>query len=243
MSFAVQWQLQIKLEFCVENIALKDVPWDVFTWYLVFWNVSGSNKVFSKSDHVSYCLETYPKFVMSSLKDRTLLLRTYHSSFEFRISWFQMSPKKLVRLIFVLCALSCNLNYYYCFLPYDKLWKFVSWNIWPVCYSASWHFMHVIKKHRELPVTFAVIENITSPVEFLKDFDDMMHINNLFSYNVKQFMVFWPGSHSVHYFLWEGVMRSSLEFTLKYAHNISSSWHKASRDIGCLPQIQGSEWM
>jgi len=36
MSLAVNWQLQIKLEFYVENIVLKGDPCNVFTGYLLF---------------------------------------------------------------------------------------------------------------------------------------------------------------------------------------------------------------
>jgi hypothetical protein len=74
-----------------------------------------------------------------------------------------------------------------------------------------------------IPVTFPVIENITSPIEFLKDFVDMMHMNKLFPYNLVHFMVFWPAFHFLHQALREGVMHSSQEFTQMYAHNISSS--------------------
>jgi hypothetical protein len=88
---------------------------------------------------------------MSSLKDQMFPLRTYHCSFVFNMSWFLISPKRLVMLTGVLLALFCKLSYY-CFLPYDKL--FVSWNIWSMCYSASWNFMHCITKHREFPLHF-----------------------------------------------------------------------------------------
>jgi len=53
MSFAGNCQLQIKLEFYVESIALKDDPCDAFRRYLLFCNVSGSNNIFSNSGHMS----------------------------------------------------------------------------------------------------------------------------------------------------------------------------------------------
>jgi hypothetical protein len=36
-------------------------------------------------------------------------------------------------------------------------------------------------KTQGIPITFPVIENITSPIQFPKEFDDKIHINNLFS--------------------------------------------------------------
>ena len=78
-------------------------------------------------------------------------------------------------------------------------------------------------------VTFPVTENITSQnwrIDCPKDFDDTVLINTFFSYNLEHFLVFWPGSHSVHivnHVLWEGVMHSSEEFTQNYVRNISSS--------------------
>jgi len=36
-------------------------------------------------------------------------------------------------------------------------------------------------KTQGIPITFPVIENITSPNQFLKEIDDTIHINNLFS--------------------------------------------------------------
>jgi hypothetical protein len=79
-------------------------------------------------------------------------LRTYHSSFVFSMSCFQISPKRLVMSTDILLALSCKLSYY-CFLSYDKLWMFVSWNIWSMGYGV-WNFMHGVTKHREFPLHF-----------------------------------------------------------------------------------------
>ena len=58
MSLAVNWQLQIKLEIYVVNFGLKDYPCDVFTRYLLFWNVSGCNKIFSKCGHMFHIVST-----------------------------------------------------------------------------------------------------------------------------------------------------------------------------------------
>ena len=60
-----------------------------------------------------------------------LPLSTYHSSFLFRRSCFQISPKRLVVLTDILWALPCKLSYN-SFLPYDKLWMFDSWNMWSI---------------------------------------------------------------------------------------------------------------
>jgi len=70
-------------------------------------------------------------------------------------------------------------------------------------------------KTRGILVTSLVIENITSPKYFPKEFAGRFHINNHFSYNLEHFREFWPGSHSVHHFLWEGIMYSSQEFMQK----------------------------
>ena len=101
----------------------------------------------------------YPKIVMSSLKNQTLLLSNYHSSLVFRRSYFQISPKRLVMLTGILRALSCKYSYY-CFLLYDKLWMFVSWNIWSMCYWASWNFMQVSTIHREFPLRFQLLKTL-----------------------------------------------------------------------------------
>jgi hypothetical protein len=68
---------------------------------------------------------------MSSLKDQTLLLSSYHSSFVFRMSCFQISPKRLVVLTDILRALPSNLSNN-CFLRCDKPWMFDSWNMWSI---------------------------------------------------------------------------------------------------------------
>jgi len=103
---------------------------------------------------------------MSSLKDQTFPLRTYHSSVVFSMSCFQISPKRLVMLTDILLALSCKLSYY-CFLSYVKLWMFVSWNIWSMCYSASWNFMHGVTKHREFPLHFQSLKILPRKYSFL----------------------------------------------------------------------------
>jgi len=163
----VNWQLQIKLEFYIDNVDLKGDPCDVCIRYLLFWNVSDSNKICGKSVHVSYCLNIYPKIVMSSLKDQTLFLSTYHSSFVFRRSWVQISPKRLMTLTDILRALYCKLSYY-SFLPCDKLWVFVSWNSLSMCSSASWNFMHVSTKQREVPLRFQSLKTLPRQYIFLK---------------------------------------------------------------------------
>jgi hypothetical protein len=117
--------------------------------------------------HVSYFLNMYLKIVMSLLREQTLLMRTYHSSFVFRMSWFQISPKRLVMLTDNLQALSYKLSYY-CFLSYGKLWMIGSWNIWSVCYSALWNFMHVITKHREFPLHFQSLKILPCQCSSLK---------------------------------------------------------------------------
>jgi hypothetical protein len=99
----------------------------------------------------------YPNTVMSSFKDQMLLFSTYYSSLVFRRSWFRISPKRLVMLTDILQAWSCKINYY-CFLPYCKLWIFVCWIIWSVCYSASWNFMHASTKHSEFPLHFQLLK-------------------------------------------------------------------------------------
>jgi hypothetical protein len=173
--------------------------------------------------------------VMSLLKDQTLLYSTYHSSLGFWKSCVQISHKWLVTLTDIVWAFYCKLSYN-CFLPYNKIWIFVSWNIWFMRYSVSWNFMHVSTKHREIPLTFPISENITSPIQFPKEFHDIIHINDLFSQNLEQFLVFRPCSNSVHHFLWEAVMYLSQEFTQKFVHKRSnSSTHKSSRHKGCLP--------
>ena len=108
----------------------------------------------------------YLKIVMSSLKDQTFPLRTYYSRFVFRMFWFQISPKRLVMLTDILLALSCKLSYC-CFLPYDKLWMFVSWNIWSMCYSASWNFVHGVTKHREFSLHFQSLRILPRKYSFL----------------------------------------------------------------------------
>jgi len=73
------------------------------------------------------------------------------------------------------------------------------------------------------PVTFPIVENITLPIQFPKEFDVTIHINNLFSYKLEQFLVFRPRSDSFHHVLWEAVKNLSPEFVQQFAHNISSS--------------------
>jgi hypothetical protein len=60
---------------------------------------------FILSQHVS-------QIVMLSLKDQTLLLSTYHSSFVFRSSQVQISLKRLIVLTDIFLALYCKLSYY-----------------------------------------------------------------------------------------------------------------------------------
>ena len=130
--------------------------------------------------HILYSINMYPKRVISLLKEQTLLLSTYHSILAFRKSWIQISHKWLVMLSDIVWAFYCKISYY-CFLPYNKICIFVSWNVWYMCYSISWNFMHVSTKHRDIPLTFPIIENITSPIQFPKEFHDTIHINILIS--------------------------------------------------------------
>jgi hypothetical protein len=87
--------------------------------------------------HFLYSINTYPKSVMSLSKDQTLLFSTYHSNLVFRKSCVQISHKWLVTLTDTVWAFYCKLSYY-CFLPSNKIWIFVSWNIWSMWYSISW---------------------------------------------------------------------------------------------------------
>ena len=69
-------------------------------------------------------------------------------------------------------------------LLYPSIWK--PMNIWQLKY-VIYVLFNIMKfyackyKTQGIAVTFPVIENITSPKQFSNEFDDMMHINNLFS--------------------------------------------------------------
>jgi hypothetical protein len=158
MTAAVNWQLQINIEFYVQNIDLKDNSSDVFIQYLLFWNMSSFNKNFNKfgtfcilSQHVS---KNYKVFI---IKPNVAL---EYLSFQICIQevLFSALTEEAIHVDWYLQALSCKLHYF-CSVSYDKLWIFVVWNIRSILCSASWNFMHVSTKPGNS--RYPVIENIT----------------------------------------------------------------------------------
>jgi hypothetical protein len=59
MAVAMNWQLQINLEFYVQNIDVKDNSSNVFIQYLLFCNESVLNMILIKFGHILHIVSTH----------------------------------------------------------------------------------------------------------------------------------------------------------------------------------------